>query len=369
MTNNTTNKGRGVRVAAPRSKRGATFEHEEGRAGLYRRAAFKAQAKETRAETRPSAKHEEGRAEARPYNGELARREEKQGAQDGDLKSPLQTSGAAVPKKVDGVEIWKQFEDLMIPRLRLTVNERAVYSYLLRHSRLEGKPRLRFSILGVAQGAGLSTWTVRKGVRRLAAKGALRLAERSKKGHVVEVHLPEEIRAVRAGKIADARTVRRPCAANLEEADFLATRALREAIHGREGGRCFYCLRRTTSATRCIDHVIPQVRTGSNCYSNLVSSCAECNAQKCEQQAEDFLRWLYREERLAASELKERLSALKRLAAGELRPAIAEQSNAKQRFNTESTERRAQRSQRRSMPLSSFLSLPAADVVGASSKP
>lgn len=348
MTNNTTNKGRGVRAAAPRSKRGATFEHEEGRAGLYRRAAFKAQAKETPV-----------------YNCERARREEKRL----HIHSVRCKQAAALQRELDGVEIWKQFEDLMIPRLRLTVNERAVYSYLLRHSRLEGKPRLRFSILGVAQGAGLSTWTVRKGVRRLAAKGALRLAERSKKGHVVEVHLPEEIRAVRAGKTADARTVRRPGAANLEEADFLATRALREAIHGREGGRCFYCLRRTTSATRCIDHVIPQARAGSNSYSNLVSSCAECNAQKCEQQAEDFLRWLYREERLAASELKERLSALKRLAAGELRPAIAEQSNAKQRFNTESTERRAQRSQRRSMPLSSFLSLPAADVAGASSKP
>jgi hypothetical protein len=37
----------------------------------------------------------------------------------------------------DGVEVWKQFEDLLIPGLRLSVIEPAVYSLLLRHSRLE----------------------------------------------------------------------------------------------------------------------------------------------------------------------------------------------------------------------------------------
>jgi hypothetical protein len=36
---------------------------------------------------------------------------------------------------------------LGIPGLRLSVIERAVYSHLLRHSRLEGNKRLQFSIL------------------------------------------------------------------------------------------------------------------------------------------------------------------------------------------------------------------------------
>ena len=112
---------------------------------------------------------------------------------------------------VDGVEVWKQFEDLLIPGLRLSVIERAVYSHLLRHSRLEGKPRLKFSIGWCARGAGLSTFSVRKAVRRLAAKGALRLAERSKRGHTIEVRLPEEVRGVRARKIAEGKAER--CAA------------------------------------------------------------------------------------------------------------------------------------------------------------
>lgn len=227
-------------------------------------------------------------------------------------------------KTIDGCEVWKQFEDLLIPQLELTVIERAVYSHLLRHSRLEGKQQLRFSILWCARGAGLSTTSVRKGVRRLVAKGVLRLAERTKRGHLIEVRLPEEVPAIRAGKggakkegAADAATE-----INLEELDFLATAPLREAIYERENGRCFYCRRRVTTATRCIDHVIPQVRMGENVFRNLVCSCAECNAQKRDQPAEDFLRWLYREGRLESTELKERLRTLGRLAAGKLRPTV-----------------------------------------------
>jgi len=40
------------------------------------------------------------------------------------------------PNKIDGVEVWKDFEDLAA-RLALNVIERAVYSHLLLHTRLE----------------------------------------------------------------------------------------------------------------------------------------------------------------------------------------------------------------------------------------
>jgi hypothetical protein len=256
---------------------------------------------------------EEGRAKARPYNQTSAARKEEKRRQ-----------AAALHRRFDAVRVWKEFEDLLIPRLRLSVIERAVYSHLLRHSRLEGRQRLRFSIQWLARGAGLSEWAARKGVRQLMAKGALRLTERSKRGHVVEVRLPGEVRAVRARKIEAGQAERLFGAANLEEADFLETRALRQAIHAREGGYCFYCLRRLTSAMRCIDHVTPRVRMGCNSYRNLVSSCAECNSQKGERRAEDFLRWLCREGRLATSELTARLRELDRLASGKLRPAVAE---------------------------------------------
>jgi 5-methylcytosine-specific restriction endonuclease McrA len=73
---------------------------------------------------------------------------------------------------------------------------------------------------------------------------------------------------------------------------------------------------------RCIDHVVPRVRKERNSYRNLVGCCAECNSQKREQRAKDFLRWLYREGRLTAAELKGRLCALGKLKSGKLRPRI-----------------------------------------------
>lgn len=230
-------------------------------------------------------------------------------------------------KKLNTTLIWKQFEDLVIPRLRLSVFDRAVYSHLLRHSRLEGRAQLRFSIQWLARGAGLSVWAARKAVRRLIAKGALRLAQRSRAGHVVEVRLPEEIRSVRAGKNAAERAVCRPSVVNIEKVDFLETRALRQAIHAREGGFCFYCLRRLTPMVRCLDHVVPRVRRGRNSYRNLVSSCAECNSKKREQRAEDFLRSLYREGHLSAAELSGRLRALAELGSGKLRPRLHSQGH------------------------------------------
>jgi hypothetical protein len=142
--------------------------------------------------------------------------------------------------------LWKQIEDVLVPRLCLTLPERAVYSHLLRHSRLEGRLRLRFSIVWLARGNRLSTGSVRLAVRGLVAKGALRLVERTKAGHVVEVRLPGEIRAVRCEKITSGGPAQPPRADNLEEMDFWQDK-LREAIHAREGSRCFYCLRRLTA--------------------------------------------------------------------------------------------------------------------------
>jgi hypothetical protein len=218
-------------------------------------------------------------------------------------------------KKPNAEQIWKHLEDFLVPRLRLSVIDRAVYSHLLRHSRLEGRRRLHFSIAWLARGARLSHSPTREALRRLVAHGALRLVQRSKAGHVVEVRLPEEIRAAR-------HPARISPAVDLEEADFLKTKALRLAIHARERGHCFYCLRRLTASIHCLDHVVPRVQLGRNSYRNLVSCCLECNSQKGERPAEDFLRSLYRERRLTAAELAARLRALDALAAGKLRPPV-----------------------------------------------
>ena len=236
-------------------------------------------------------------------------------------------------KTLDVEQIWKQFEDSLAPRLKFTLVDRAVYSHLLRHSRLEGKARLRFSILWLARHIGLSGGPVRDSVRRLAEQEVLRLVQRSKAGHVVEVRLPEEIRAAMPKRFAsgdDAKTGGGAAAAvDIEAADFIQDRTLRKTIHAREGGQCFYCLRRIASNTQCLDHVVPRAQSGRNSYRNLVSSCMECNSQKGENSAGDYLRRLYRERRLTGVEVAERLRALDALAAGKLPPSLVEDGNQK----------------------------------------
>jgi 5-methylcytosine-specific restriction endonuclease McrA len=229
------------------------------------------------------------------------------------------------PKKLNPGLLWMQFEDVLAPRLGLTVFDRAVYSHLLRHSLVVGKLRLQFSVMSVAAKLGLSNGPVRQAVRRLDELGALRLLERSKTGHLVEMCRPENIRAIRLHKdgapmavgVGDAGELP---ASTLETTDFLKTWALRKAIHDRERGTCFYCLRRTPANVQCLDHVVPRARFGRNSYRNLVSCCIECNTRKGDRPARDFLRTLYRQGRLTPAELDARLRALKDLAAGKLRP-------------------------------------------------
>ena len=222
-------------------------------------------------------------------------------------------------QKPDAELVWKQIDDLVVPRLKFSVVDRSAYAHLLRHSRLESKVTIRFSITWLARGIGLSGGATRNSVRRLVSIGALRLLGRSKEGHTVEVRLPEEIPELRRAMRVSAKT---GAELDLEEIDFFRTRSLRKANHARDGGFCFYCRKRLDDRTRCLDHVRPLSRAGRNSYRNLVSCCLECNSQKGERSASDLLRTLYRERRLTAAEVGIRIRALKSLAAGKLRPVL-----------------------------------------------
>jgi 5-methylcytosine-specific restriction endonuclease McrA len=223
-------------------------------------------------------------------------------------------------RKPSAERAWKQFEDLA-PRLRLSATDRVVYTHLFRHSCLEGKLQLRFSIPWLARGTGICTNSVRWAVRRLIARGFLRLVERSKAGHVVEVRLPDQVPAVPAGPI-DPRPLCPNRTDHFEQLDFLKQPALRRAIHLRERGRCFYCLSPLTVSTRCIDHVIPLVELQDNSFRNLVSCCRKCNSHKSDLPAEAHLRHLHDERRLTAVELAARLRSLDALVAGKLHPPM-----------------------------------------------
>ena len=231
-------------------------------------------------------------------------------------------------KKTNAALVWKQMEDLLAPQLNFSLADRVIYSHLFRHSRLEGKLQLQFSISWLARSVGLSMKFTRDTVRRLIARGVLHLVEcNCRAQHVVRLRLPLEVKGICAEKIAAHRPAPPPpVVINIEEADFLEKQVLRKAIHEREGGRCFYCSRRITQHRRCLDHVVPRAELGQNSYRNLVSCCLECNSQKAERSAEEFLRGLYRDRRLSDAELSVRLRSLDDLAAGKLIPPLPGQS-------------------------------------------
>jgi hypothetical protein len=52
--------------------------------------------------------------------------------------------------------VWKQLDDFLVLNLAPNVFDRAVNSYLLRHSHLEGKCRIHFSIAWHANGVRVS---------------------------------------------------------------------------------------------------------------------------------------------------------------------------------------------------------------------
>ena len=223
-------------------------------------------------------------------------------------------------KKIDAVEVWKEL-DALAPRLGLSVIDRTLYLHLLRHTRLEGKLRLHFTLSELTRKVGISRGPLRDALHRLAGHGALRFIERSYTGHLIEVRLPAEVPAARhkTETSGQSKPLSEP---NLEHTDFLRTPTLRREIHAREGGKCFYCLCRIPRRSRCLDHVVPRARSGQNSYRNLVSCCAQCNWQKKDHLAEDFLRELYREGRLSPKDLSVRLEALRALAAGKLQPHV-----------------------------------------------
>jgi hypothetical protein len=226
--------------------------------------------------------------------------------------------------------VWKQVDDFVVPRLRLSVIERAVYSHLLRHTRLEGRHRLRFTRAWLAKGMGVCPNTARSYIRRLISRGAIRSIETTYEGNLVEVFLPEEIRARLPKsphrpllcKLLKPSPILRAAAPTIEELDFFSTRSLRSAIYARERFACFYCRRRLKKGTQCLDHVVAQMHSGGNSYRNIVACCVECNARKAHKPASELLCRLFRERRLTAGLLATRLSALESLSAGNLRPRL-----------------------------------------------
>lgn len=218
-------------------------------------------------------------------------------------------------KTFDLAQVYRDVEDHLVPSLRLSMAERAVYYHLLRHSLVEGRRVVHVSKRSLCRGIGCSFMTVHRHVRQLEEKGCLRIRERGRAGHAIEVLTPHQVIGRLSHGQADPRLA-------LAAIDCFGSERMRSAILRREQHRCFYCLRRLPAGAAMFDHAVPVAAGGDNSYRNIVACCFECNSLKRDRPAEEFLRELYRASRLSSAEFDERRTALEALQAGRLPPAM-----------------------------------------------
>jgi hypothetical protein len=216
-------------------------------------------------------------------------------------------------------EFIVQFQDHLAPKL--DTYEQAIYLYVFRHSRLLGlseatigfkSARTRLAT-GVGEGGTpMSEGTAYKKLASLQAKGCITIVRTNHAGRVLRLHLPSEI----IGLIPEPATEPEP---DLEAMDFFNVAENRALLLKREGHRCFYTLQRLDADNFIVEHVVSRP-TGNNSYRNCVAASREANNRKGAMSAEDFVRQLFREGFLSELELQDRLQAIVKLKAGELRP-------------------------------------------------
>lgn len=214
----------------------------------------------------------------------------------------------------DWQAIYKDIEDRLAPQLGLDAWERTAYYHLLRHTRLEGKQTTLFSIGPLSKVIPLSDFKVRDILRSLDRKGCTKNLV-TRKGYEVTVYLPDEIPALThptpIEKVVD-----------IENLDFFAGRLYLVSLLEREGNACFYCLATVTEDNCELDHLVPKASVDNNSYRNIVVSCHSCNRKKGGQNAQDFLRALYRQGLLNDEDLGSRLRAIEELQSGTLKPNV-----------------------------------------------
>ncbi|HWQ03586.1 MAG TPA: HNH endonuclease signature motif containing protein [Candidatus Nitrosotenuis sp.] len=206
-------------------------------------------------------------------------------------------------------------EDSLVPYLRLDSWEKSLYYHLLRYTRVIGKRSAHVSHRGLVRTSGISITSILSRLRGLERKGCIRTLTRGYRGKDIEVFLPGEIAGCLPGAPRDASR-------ELEAANCMKNPELRQAIYRREGGRCFYCLRRLLPKLVSLDHVISLAEGGDHSYRNVVVCCFECNVNKSSTPAIDFLRGLWRKGRINKREWKGRIRALRDLQAGRLKPLL-----------------------------------------------
>lgn len=225
-------------------------------------------------------------------------------------------------------QAWAALEDRIYPALRCSPVERTLYNHLLRHTLLEGRRMVRRSKAELSRATGICGTAVRENLRALEAKRCLRIRERAKCGLLLEVFPPEKpMPSPQRTPRAQRQEIEKPNSkykiqkqGRATDYEPLARRRIaknpfqslrfRQAIRRRERGRCFYCGSRLRAGRWGLDHIEARAQGGEHTAANAAACCCDCNREKGEQRAGDFLRSLHRGGRITAAHLRARLAAL-----------------------------------------------------------
>lgn len=218
-------------------------------------------------------------------------------------------------------QFFIEFQDHLAPKL--DTYEQAIYLYIFRHSRLLGldevtigfkSARIRMACGVGEKGKPMSENSAYKKLSSLSEKGAISILRTEHSGRLLRLNLPCEIPDLIPKELGHA-------VSDIESMDFYEVPENRLLILNREYSRCFYTLAQLDTKNFVIDHVVSRP-DGNNSYRNVVAASREANNKKGASSAEDFLRKLFRQNFLSAQELEDRLKALARLKAGELKPSL-----------------------------------------------
>ena len=216
-----------------------------------------------------------------------------------------------------------QFHDHLAPRL--DTYEQAIYLYVFRHSRLVGLDEVTLGFksartrlaTGVGEGGKpMSESTAYKKLASLQAKGCITTVRTNHTGRVLRLHLPSEIDGLVSEPAVEPEQ-------DLEAMDFFGVAENRLLLLRRENHRCFYTFEQLDENNFIVEHVVSRP-AGNNSYRNCVAASREANNKKGAMSAEDFVRRLFREGFLSEAEFQDRLQAIIKLKAGELRPPLGE---------------------------------------------
>lgn len=222
---------------------------------------------------------------------------------------------------MDLSEFIIQFQDHLAPML--DTYEQAIYLYVFRHSRLLGlgevtigfkSARTRLAT-GVGEGGKpMSESTAYVKLASLQAKGCITVIRTNHTGRVLRLNLPSEISGLIAQPVVEQEQ-------DIETMDFFEVPENRALLLKRESFRCFYTLQQLDANNFIVEHVVSRP-VGNNSYRNCVAASREANNKKGAVSAEDFLRRLFRDGYLSDAEFQNRMQALAKLKAGELRPSL-----------------------------------------------